>query len=62
MTLTQLFEIRERLINEAIEFSKTLPESERKSYVNAYIDAAIDFYALSMIAYIDSEMEDKKSA
>jgi hypothetical protein len=62
MDLRDLFEIKERIIKEAIEHSKTLPESERRAYVNTSMDAAAYFYAYAMIKYIDSEVDEKKKS
>ena len=65
MKINELFELKERLINEAIKYSKTLPESEQVSYVNTYIEATMSFFTYSFIASLDEETtkkEKKKSA
>ena len=62
MNLTELFKLREKLINEAIQFSMTLPESERNLYVNTYIDAAMNFYAKAVLTIIENESDVKKAA
>lgn len=65
MNLSELFAIKQRLLDEAMERAKLLPEADRLPYIHAHTDGVLEFFVEAHIKICDEEAkknQDQKSA